>query len=79
MVKNIKSIADADGASNPIRADQKHKAEECLDTLLLEGLDSGQLIPVTPEYWEEKKRRLTDRLSKPTSMIRHAQRGLSEG
>jgi antitoxin ParD1/3/4 len=31
---------------------------------LLEGLGSGQSIPVTPEYWEQKKRRLTERLSK---------------
>ena len=47
-----------------IRADQKRKVEERIDTLLLEGLDSGQPIPVTSEYWEEKKRRLTERLSK---------------
>ncbi|MGP0064221.1 MAG: type II toxin-antitoxin system ParD family antitoxin [Isosphaeraceae bacterium] len=47
-----------------IRADQKRKAEERIDALLLEGLDSGQPIAVTPEYWEEKKRRLTERLSK---------------
>jgi antitoxin ParD1/3/4 len=47
-----------------IRADQKRKVEERIDTLLLEGLDSGQPIPVTPEFWEEKKRRLTERLSK---------------
>jgi antitoxin ParD1/3/4 len=47
-----------------IRADQKRKAEERIDALLLEGLDSGSPIPVTPEYWEEKKRRLTERLGK---------------
>jgi antitoxin ParD1/3/4 len=49
-----------------IRADQKRKVEERIDTLLLEGLDSGQPIPVTAEYWEEKKRRLTERLRKTT-------------
>jgi antitoxin ParD1/3/4 len=49
-----------------IRADQKRKVEERIDTLLLEGLGSGQPIPVTAEYWEEKKRRLTERLSKTT-------------
>lgn len=32
-----------------IRADQKRKAEERIDALLLEGQDSGQPIPVTPE------------------------------
>jgi hypothetical protein len=29
-------------------------------------MDSGQPILVTQEYWEEKKRRLTERLSKAT-------------
>jgi antitoxin ParD1/3/4 len=47
-----------------IRADQRRGAEERIDALLLEGLDSGEPIPVTPEYWEAKKRRLAERLSK---------------
>ncbi len=47
-----------------IRADQKRNVEERIDALLLEGLDSGQPISVTPEYWEEKKRKLTERLGK---------------
>jgi antitoxin ParD1/3/4 len=47
-----------------IRADQKRKVEERLDALLLEGLASGEPIPVTKEYWEEKKRKLTERLGK---------------
>lgn len=47
-----------------IRADQKRKVEERIDALLLEGLDSGEPIPVTKEYWEEKKRKLTERLGK---------------
>ncbi len=47
-----------------IRADQKRKVEERIDTLLLEGLESGQPIPVTEEYWDEKKRKLTERLAK---------------
>jgi antitoxin ParD1/3/4 len=45
-----------------ISADQKRKVEQRLDTLLLAGLDSGQPISVTPEYWKSKKRRLTERL-----------------
>jgi hypothetical protein len=40
---------------------------EPIDSLLLEGLDSGETIPVTQEYWEEKKRRLSERLSKAIS------------
>jgi antitoxin ParD1/3/4 len=47
-----------------IRADLKRRAEERIDAILLEGLDSGRPIPVTPEYWEEKKRKLTERLGK---------------
>jgi antitoxin ParD1/3/4 len=47
-----------------IRADQRRKIEERIDALLLEGLDSGEPIAVSPEYWEEKKRKLTERLGK---------------
>ena len=47
-----------------IRADQRRKAEERIDALLLEGLDSGEPTLVTPEYWEAKKQRLAERLSK---------------
>ncbi len=50
-----------------IRIDQKRKVEERIDALLLEGLDSGEPIAVTKEYWEEKKRKLTERLGKATS------------
>ena len=50
-----------------IRADQKRKAEDRIDALLLEGLDSGEPIPVTKNYWEEKKRKLTERLGKAIS------------
>jgi antitoxin ParD1/3/4 len=47
-----------------IRIDQKRKVEERIDALLLEGLDSGEPIPVTKDYWEEKKRKLTERLGR---------------
>ncbi len=49
-----------------IRADQKRQAEERIDSLLLEGLDSGAPIAVTPEYGDAKKRRLTERLGQAT-------------
>ena len=49
-----------------IRADQKRQATERIDALLLEGLESGEPIPVTPEYWEEKKRRMAERNAKTT-------------
>jgi antitoxin ParD1/3/4 len=47
-----------------IRADQRRKAEERIDALLIEGLDSGEPIAITPEYWEAKRRRLAERLGK---------------
>lgn len=47
-----------------IRNAQKRKLEERIDVLLLDGLGSGEPIPVTPEYWEEKKRKLAERLSR---------------
>jgi antitoxin ParD1/3/4 len=50
-----------------IRADQKRRADEQIDALLLEGLGSGEPIPVTKEYWEEKKRKLAERLGKAIS------------
>jgi uncharacterized protein YoaH (UPF0181 family) len=37
---------------------QKRNLEERIDTMLLEGLDSGQPITVTAQYWNEKKRQL---------------------
>ena len=39
-------------------------ARNWVDALLLEGLDSGEPIAVTKEYWDEKKRKLTERLGK---------------
>ena len=47
-----------------IRHAQKRKMDERIDALLLEGLESGESIPITQEYWEEKKRKLTERLSR---------------
>ena len=38
-----------------VREAKRRKAEERLEALLLEALDSGKPIKVTPEYWENKK------------------------
>ena len=46
-----------------IRADQKRQAEERIDALLLEGLDSGEPVEIGPGYWEDKHRRLDERLN----------------
>ena len=41
-----------------IRQAQKQAAQEKLDNLLLEGLESGESIEVTDEWWQEKQERL---------------------
>lgn len=35
-----------------------------LETLLLEGLDSGKPIEITDEWWEEKRTELVEKFSK---------------
>lgn len=45
-----------------VNADQS--AQEELESLALEGLNSGEPIEVGPGYWEEKHRRLDERLKK---------------
>lgn len=47
-----------------LRQDRKRIAEERLDGLLLEGLESGPAEEVTSEYWKAMKRRLAERLRK---------------
>jgi antitoxin ParD1/3/4 len=39
-----------------IREDQKRRAKERLDALLIEGLNSGEPIPANAEFWTELKR-----------------------
>lgn len=34
-----------------IREDKKRKAQEHLETLLIEGLESGEPVPVGPDFW----------------------------
>jgi hypothetical protein len=48
-----------------VNADQA--AEEELELLALEGLNSGAPIEAGPGYWEEKHRRLDDRLKRTGS------------
>jgi hypothetical protein len=45
-----------------VQADQI--AVDELESLALEGLNSGDAIEVGPGYWEEKHRRLDERLKK---------------
>jgi hypothetical protein len=62
----LRERAEAEGITIPaylerlVRADQS--AEEELESLALEGLRSGDPIPVGPGYWEEQHRHLDSRL-----------------
>lgn len=49
-----------------IRDDQKGRSEENLEAFLLEGLNSGEPIEITPEYWERKRAQLVERCGKKT-------------
>lgn len=40
------------------------KNEERLEKLLLEGLDSGPPVRVTPEFWQELRAELTEKYGK---------------
>jgi antitoxin ParD1/3/4 len=47
-----------------IRGDQKRRASERLNALLLEGLDSGGPLPATAAFWDELKRDALAKLGK---------------
>ena len=44
-----------------IRRDQREAAKEKLEALLIEGLESGEPIVVTEDYWEKKRQELSRR------------------
>jgi antitoxin ParD1/3/4 len=50
-----------------IRKHQAEEAQERLDFLLLEGLESGDATQVTPEFWESKRQQLMKRLQSKKS------------
>lgn len=47
-----------------IRADQKFKAKQRLDALLLEGLKSGPATPLTKKDWDELRSHFEQRVKK---------------
>ena len=47
-----------------IRRDQDRAVQDRLERLLLEGLESGNPVEVTPEFWERKKKELLARAEK---------------
>ena len=49
-----------------LRQAEKERAREHLDALLREGME-GEVIPFTPDYFEQKKRELLERHAKAAS------------
>lgn len=47
-----------------VRRDQKERSEARLEALLLEGLNSGDDIAITPEFWERLRADLNARRAK---------------
>jgi antitoxin ParD1/3/4 len=47
-----------------IRADQKRKAGDRLDALLLEGLDGGRSAPLTKQDWRDIRDQVKSRLKR---------------
>jgi antitoxin ParD1/3/4 len=45
-----------------ILEDQKRNSQEKLETMLIEGLDSGSPIPITEDWWEQKRAELLNKL-----------------
>ncbi len=47
-----------------IRQELERVAKTKLETLLLEGLDSGESIEITDEWWEQKRSELVEKVRK---------------
>lgn len=48
-----------------IREDKKRKSLERLESFLLDGLESGDPVPVTPEFWQALWGRVDAQKQKP--------------
>lgn len=55
MLKRFSMFSASDYVRALIREDQKRKAEEKLEALLLKGLDSGEPIEVNTAWWKKRK------------------------
>jgi antitoxin ParD1/3/4 len=51
-----------------VRQDQKRKAQERLEVLLLEGLNSGMTSPMTEQDWEDIRRVVRERVAQRTGL-----------
>ncbi|MEH1851273.1 MAG: type II toxin-antitoxin system ParD family antitoxin [Nostoc sp.] len=47
-----------------VRQDQKRQVAERLETMLLEGLNSGNATEMTPDDWEDIRQAVRERITK---------------
>ncbi len=47
-----------------LREEQKRQLRAEIDATLIASIESGEPIEITPEYWEQKRRRLLERGAK---------------
>lgn len=71
LKKYVEQQTEQGGYSTPseyvrqlLREDQKRRAEEKLENLLLAGLKSGKGVEVNEEYWQKLRQRILDRQEK---------------
>jgi antitoxin ParD1/3/4 len=67
QVKGLGYSTPSEYIRSLLREDQKRQAQERIEALLLEGLESGKPIEINPEYWETKRRQLVERHSRKTT------------
>jgi len=71
LKKFVEDQAAEGGYSTPseyvrqfLREDQKRRAEDELEKLLLAGIRSGNPVEVNDEFWEKQRQRIFDRHAK---------------
>lgn len=45
-----------------VREDQKRQQQQKLESKLLESLESGEPVDITPEFWEQRRQALINRM-----------------
>lgn len=60
-VKEGGFAAPTDFVAHLLEDEAKKDARARLDQMLLDGINSGQPIELTPDYWEEKRKRLAEK------------------
>ncbi len=61
MKQYVEEQVNAGGYSELVRADQKRRAKDQLENTLLESLQSGDAVEITPQMWEELRQNLRAR------------------